>query len=138
MSVVKSKRTKSTMQYTYNAKMLCVEVLRLSHKIPKRHTATVMQPLCSHTIEVLYHCKAANRIRVLDDATFEARKNHLREALGHLDHVSTLLDILFELLESPSQGTFAKLYSMIDEEFALVTGVLKKDKSVWSEKKTKG
>lgn len=134
MSVVKSKRNLSSAQFVYNSLLLSKDILLFSKKQPKRHFSTIVQPLCSHAIEVLYHCNAANRIYVSERVDYEMRRSHLIAALGDLVHVSTLLDLLYELVDEPNDNVYGGFYTLIDEEYSLIKGVMRKDRDVCRQK----
>lgn len=120
------------------ARILATKILSFSNRFPKRLANRLTNPLCNHATEALYHVQAANRIYIrkgdagADD--FTHRRHHLQEALGHIDHVATLLDICYETqatdgtLKNPNDNVYSPLAAMIDRERSLIGGVMKKDR----------
>lgn len=131
MSVPASERYTSAMQYVETARRLARNVLSYSARIPKRHQQRLANPLFNHATEAYYHVQCANRVYVKSDADYEYRREHLREALGHVDHVASLLDIAFDIQEKPNENVYEQLAEQIDKERALIRGVMDKDKNVW-------
>lgn len=99
MSVPKSERKTSTMEYIATARKLAAKVFRYSNGLPKRYAFRLGNPLFEHAQEVVFHVNAANQTYVNDRAGFEQRRMHLNEAQAHLQHVESYLDILREVTQ---------------------------------------
>lgn len=133
----KSERKTSTAQYLQSALDLAVKILGFTNRFPKRLANRLTNPLCNHTTEALYHVQEANRIYIVNESDYARRRGHLQEAHGHLDHVSTLLTICYELqvvdqsLKNPNDNVYAEICSLIDKEQNLIGGVLRKDRKSW-------
>lgn len=97
MSVPKSRRKTSSMEYIATARKLAARVFRLSNGLPKRYAFKLGNPLFEHAEAVVFHCNAANLTYVKDEASYQQRRGHLVEAQAHLLHVETLLSVLFEV-----------------------------------------
>lgn len=134
MAVPTSERRTSALQYIETARYLATRILGFSNRFPKRLANRLTNPLCNHATEALYHVQAANRVFVRSDEDFQRRRGHLQEAMGHLDHVATLLDVCFELqatddaLKDPNENVYEQLAKVIDRERSLIGGVAKKDR----------
>lgn len=126
------------MQYVETARRLTKNILSYCARIPKRHQQRLANPLFNHASEAHYHTQCANRVYVKSGAEYEERRTHLREALGHIDHVASLLDIAFDVQEKPNENVYAELAEQIDKERALIKGVMEKDKRVWADARESG
>lgn len=85
------------MDYIATARKLAAKVFRYSNGLPKRYAFKLGNPVFEHAAEVVYHCNAANQVYVNDRAGYEQRRAHLNEAQAHLQHVESLLSILYEV-----------------------------------------
>ena len=147
MSVPKSQRSESTMEYVATAEKLAAKVFRFTNGLPKRYAFRLANPLFEHAEEVVYHAKAANLVYVTDDATFAQRRNHLIDAEGHLLHVETLLGILHEVTSQlacegqtkpPNDNVYREFADMIERERKLISGCKRRDKSAYNSKRAGG
>lgn len=131
MSVPKSRRGESSMQYIDTAMKIAANVLAFANGLPKRMSATMVRALFDYAQEGVYHVKSANRVYVKDDATYELRRGHLLEAIGCFDHVAYLLEILYEhdlrSGKEPNENRFLGFANDIEDERRLIRGVMKKD-----------
>lgn len=147
MGVPKSARQVSGMDYIDICRRICEELFRWCNHLPKRYAFRLLNPLCEHATEALYHVKAANKVYVLDRATYEKRRGHLLAAECELAHVETMLDILFDVrkgdyaeavqglatdderrrVRRPGYGKFAILADLIEEERKRIAGVKARD-----------
>lgn len=116
MSVPASQRYTSTMQYVETARKIARNVLAYSTRIPKRYWQRLANPLCNHATEVYYHVQCANRIYVKTDGDYGHRKTHLQDALGNVDHVASLLDIAYDVQESPNENVYIELAEQIESD----------------------
>ena len=134
LAVPSSERRTSALQYVETARDLAVRILGFSNRFPKRLANRLTNPLCSHATEALYHVQAANRIFVRSDYDFDRRRGHLQEALGHIDHVASLLDVCYEMqvtddaLRDPNDNVYTQLAKAIDRERSLIGGVMRRDR----------
>ena len=129
MAVPASQRQTSAMQYVETARRLARDTFAFANRLPKRYWRRLGDPLCHHATEALYEVQAANAIFVKTERDYVARRTHLQAARGHVDHVATLLDIAYDMQESPKEGTYRDFAQAIDKERALIQGVIKKDAS---------
>lgn len=134
MAVPTSKRKTSAMQYVETLRKLSRDILQFTNRLPKRYAQRLSNPMCNHATEALYEVQAANRIFITCEEEFQRRKAHLQEAEGHIDHVSTLLDMAYDIQENPNENVYEAFGDTIDKERKLIAGVKKKDrehKSTW-------
>ena len=131
------------MEYISNAESLAARLLRFSIKLPKRYQERLADPVFNHAEEVVYHCRAANKVYVCDQATFELRREHLIKAEGHLLHVETLLGVIHRLTlqlaaegqaNYPKSATYQDLADKIEYQRKLISGVKKYDKRAYNKK----
>lgn len=144
MTVPRSQRKTSSMEYIAAAERLATRVFRLAKGLPKRYTFLLAGPLFEHAEEVVYHCRAANMTYVRDRETFERRRRHLEDAEANLLHVETLLGIThLELTEvsemgngkPPSDRAYVELADLITELRKLVSGVKRSDTRAYNASK---
>lgn len=141
MSIPKSKRRTSTMQFIATAEKLASKTFRFTNSLPKRYTFKIGNPLFEHAEMVVYHCRAANSIYVNSQSTYDQRRLHLTEAQAELLHVETLLGILhettFQLSEigeckPPNDNVYSEFADLIEEETKLISGCKKHDTDVYN------
>jgi hypothetical protein len=132
MAVPKSKRGISRMQYIESTKKLACAIFRYSNTLPKRYAFRMANPLVEHAFEALYEVKAANSTYVKDYDSYLARRAHLKIAQTHLDHVETLLDVLYDVVEKKSEHQFVTFAQMLEECKKLISGVMKKDTDAYN------
>ena len=138
MSVPASKRYVSGMQYIETARKLARTVLAYSTRIPKRYWQRLANPLCNHATEAYYHVQCANRVYVKSENDYSHRRAHLQDALGNVDHVAALLDIAYDVQESPNENVYIEIAGQIDKERALIRGVIDKDARAWRDARARG
>lgn len=147
MSVPASKRKTSSMAHTDNAEKLASMLFRFSLRLPKRYTWKLGNPLFNHAEEVVYHCRAANKVYVRDDATFNQRRAHLVEAESHLAHVESLLGIIFRTMcdlseegsiRRPSDGQYVEFGKLIERQRKLISGCKRRDRMSYNRQSEAG
>lgn len=146
MSVPKSERAISRMEFIAHAEKIAADVARFSLTIPKRYTFVLSSPLVNHAEEMVFCCNAANQTYVNSQSTFDMRRQYLNDALNHLLHVETLLGIIFRLLNDnaernntipPNNNVFVILTDAIDRERKLIAGYKRSDTIAFNNKKKK-
>lgn len=130
MAVPTSERETSYMQYVETARKLARMVFGFSNRLPKRLAQRLSNPLCNHATETYYHVQAANNVYIRNEADYQQRRYHLTEALGHLDHVGSLLDISYDVTDNPNDNVYTEFATVIALERKLIRGVMKKDSDV--------
>lgn len=144
MSVPASKRSTSQMEFISTATSLAARVARFSHSIPKRYTFQIANPIFEHAYDVVFNCRAANDTYVNSQATFDQRRCYLNEAVSHLNHIETLLDICLELATQTNGtngagklgnvNTYSEIVELIAKEKKLISGCKRRDTQAYSSK----
>lgn len=141
MSVLKSERKTSTMEYIANSVSLAARVLRFSLSMPKRYTFKIGDPIFRHAEDVVFHCKAANSTYVNSQETFDLRRGHLIEADVHLNQLESLMEIYFEDSKQDEKSVdindYTEIIKMIEKERKLISGCKRSDTAMFNEQKQK-
>lgn len=141
MSVPKSKRSESSMEYIANAEKLAAKAFRFANGLPKRYAFRLANPLFGHAESVVYHCRAANLVYVNSQAAYDKRRGHYVDAEAHLLHVETLLGILFEVTEqlyesgdarAPNENVYGEFADLIEAERKLLAGCKRRDAQAYN------
>nr|DAF53637.1 MAG TPA: 23S rRNA-intervening sequence protein [Siphoviridae sp. ctRIT4] len=146
MAVPATKRGETAMLYISNAEQLAAHIYRFVIVLSKRYSHAISDQLLQHSEEVVYHCRAANKVYVTDDATFEQRRSHLVEANSHLLHVESLLAVLCKMemqvsaesggkVKPPSESRYRGFAEMIEREYKLLAGCKSRDRQAYNKHK---
>lgn len=128
MSVLKSKRGESPVQYLDTARKLEVYTLRQLKKLPKRYTFLLSTHLASLSLDVYDNAKRANSIFPKDAETVALRRKHLIEANGALQCLISQLDVVKELAGSAIEDNcWVYWNTLIGDEARLIAKVMKAD-----------
>ena len=147
MSVPKSHRQLSTLEYIKTAIDLAEQIYTYANRLPNRDAFRMANPLFDHAQKVVAHVMAANRIYIKDESTFEQRRRHLLDAQGHLDAIEALLAIYWKHTQRitpipddeegaivaqnklrKEERRYLGFADMITEERKLINGVKKRDR----------
>lgn len=150
MSVLKCKRTESKAQFVTTANKIYTETLHFIVRMSGRYRALIGTPIMQLASEVVNHAEKANSIFPSDDMRKQLRATHLLEAGASLMALDVQMAHVYSIIMQNPQGCFEKtngdslppdrakdklnkmaesLGCLIDEENALLTNVLKSDKS---------
>ena len=126
MSVVKSKRGESDMEFIHTARELQIYTIRKCVKLPKRYTFYVSQPLANAATRIHEYVKMANSIYPLNAHEAQMRCDYLLRANAELNSFVSQIEIAHEMF-----GLEPKLIQgwmdLVDREIRLVKGTMKKD-----------
>lgn len=127
MSVIKSKRQESKMEFIHNARSLQIYTIKTCVKLPKRYTFYLSQPIVQMTVNIHNDVKSANSIYPTNQHEVQMRRDYLLRANATLYSLVSQIEVAAEILdlESDKLKTWSKL---IDAEIRLIKGVLKDDK----------
>lgn len=137
MSVYKSQRGKSALQYVETARKLYIHTITNCVKFPKRYTFYLSQPIAETAGKIDEHVRIAEAIRPTNEHEYSARRDELNAVLGLLNSLDDKLSLIYDIIRK--QHDFSTTYKwapnamlewgrMINEERALITGVKKADR----------
>jgi len=127
MSVVRSKREESNMEYIHTARELQIYTIRKCAGFPKRYTFYVNQPIADHANKI-YRCVVmANSVYPTNAHEVQIRRDYLIKANAILHSLVAQIETAHEIF-----GLEAKVIKywmeLVEKEIRLVKGTLKKDK----------
>lgn len=133
MSVVSWERNESKVEYLYQTYQLNLLIARIVASKPKKYKANYGDALIKNGLDALKHLQIANSIYVSTKEDFILRRNHLLEARGIIDSLSTIAFIFLELTRSADANQKAdkqeeQIGELCRKCVSLVTGVIKSDK----------
>ena len=126
MSVIKSKRKLSSVEFINTAMDLEIFTIKQCLKFPKRYTFVINNTLIDLAKECLINVKMANNIIPSNKQEYEARRLYLLTAKGNIINLYTQLDIARELFDI-KENTFKGWIDLAIKEENLINGILKKD-----------
>ena len=127
MSVIKSKRAESEMEFIHTARQLQIHTIQKCVNFPKRYTFYVSQPLAAAATRIHEYVKCANSIYPLNRHEVQMRRDYLIRAKAELNSMISQLEVANELFGI--EGDKMKFWvDIIDREIRLVKGTMKKDR----------
>jgi hypothetical protein len=121
MSVLKSKRSESNVQFLTTARELEIFTLKKSLKIPKRYTKLFTEYLAHLSFEIYNNVKMANAIFNDTKDKIERRTYYLDNAMRNLYCLISQIDIAKELLLTElSDYAWMHWMELIDNELTLI------------------
>lgn len=143
MSVYKSKRGLSAIQYVENARQLQIFTVRNCVKFPKRYTYIVVKKIAELAEDIDTHVRLAEAIVPTNLREAQNKRDELNYAFGLLNSLDDKLQLMYDIVaESPNFKTEYKWLPnamlewgrLIQTERNLITGVKKADKKRYKEK----
>lgn len=150
MSVLKAHRSESRAEFVNTANKIYIQTINFLSRLSSRYSRLMATSVANLASEVLDHTEKANSIFPSDSTRKELRKTHLLEARASLMALDVHLAHCYELMMTNPSGCFTtgsgntinastakkklehmaqELGELIDQENALLTSVLKSDKS---------
>lgn len=150
MSVLKAHRSESKAEFINSASQIYIQTISFLSRLSSRYSRLVASQVANLAAEVLDNAEKANSIYPSDETRKELRKTHLLEARASLMALDVHLRHCYELMMTNPAGCFTTssgntigsaeakkkldhmaqaLGDLIDQENALLTNVLKSDKS---------
>lgn len=128
MSVIKSQRSTSDMQFLHTARELESKTRRRCVSAPKRFTFYGLQELWLTSRHIHGNVKKGNSVYPQNQHEAQIRKDYFIYALSELQDYVSQLELLIE--DSVLTTTASKeLSALVDTEIRLVKAVIKSDKS---------
>lgn len=127
MSVIKSKRAESEMEFIYNARELEIFTLRKCGSFPKSFLFLKTESIAKLAVSIHSHVKQANSIYPLNQEEVQKRRNHLIDANAELNDLVGALEVAHELF-GINMSVMKSWNELIEKEIRLVKAVMKKDR----------
>lgn len=128
MSVIRSQRSTSDMQFLATARALQIYTIRRCVGFPKRYTFYVSQPLAAIGTRIYEDVKRGNSIYPTNQHEVQIRRDYFMHALAELQNMISQLEVASELFgveSSIMQGWM----ELVDSEIRLLKAVQKSDKA---------
>ena len=135
MSVYKSKRGKSSVQFVESARKLEEHTLEQCLKVPKRYTFYLTQRIMGLASTVYEEVVAANSIYPTNQHEAQLRRDHLTAANAALQALDRQLGLLAGVLwKNPENfkgfdDAFTVWGDLINEEAKLISGIKRADRA---------
>lgn len=127
MSVIKSKRDESEMEFIYTARQLQIHTIQKCTNFPKRYTFYVGQPIAACATRIHECVKCANSIYPLNQHEAQMRRDYLLRANADLYNLISQIEVANELFGL--EGDSVKYWmDIVEREIRLVKGTMKKDR----------
>ena len=127
LSVIKSKRSESEMEFIYTARQLQIHSIQKCVNFPKRYTFYVSQPIANAATRIHEYVKMANSIYPLNQHEVQMRRDYLLRANAELNSLISQIEVaseLFGIEEKPLRYWM----DLVEREIRLVKGTMKKDR----------
>ncbi len=127
MSVIKSKRSTSDMEFIANARRLQIYTIQKCVNFPKRYTFYVSQPIANAATRIYEDVKRGNSIYPLNQHEVQMRRDCFIRANMELQSMISQLEVAQELFGIEME-TLKYWMTIIDTEIRLVKAVMKADR----------
>ena len=127
MSVVKSKRQESNLQFLYTARELEIYTLRKSKNFPKRYSLFVDQHILNPAARIYECVKKGNSIYPLNQHEVQKRRDYFLDAVAELQSLVSQIEVAKEVFEL-EENVLEYWMALVDNEIRLVKAVLKSDR----------
>lgn len=127
MSVVKSKRGESGMEFVHTARELQIYTLKKCASFPKRYTFYINAPIARHANQI-YQCV------VMANSTYPTNQHEVQIRRDYLMKANALLQSLVAQIETAHEifGLETRIMKywmdLVEKEIRLVKGTIKRDK----------
>lgn len=127
MSVIKSKRGESEMEFVYTARQLEIHTIRKCVHFPKRYTFFISQPLANSATRIHQYVKKANSVYPTNQHEAQIRRDFLIRANAELQSMVSEIEVAYELFGMDLKEMRFWM-DMVEREIRLVKAVMKKDR----------
>lgn len=97
MSVIKSKRSESEMEFIYTARQLQIYTIQKCVNFPKRYTFYVSQPIVDSATKIHQCVKCANSIYPLNQHEAQMRRDYMLQANAELYSLISQIEVAQEI-----------------------------------------
>lgn len=132
MSVVKSKRGESNMEFLYTARLLQIYSIRKCVGFPKRYTFYVSQPIANAAVRVHENVKRGNSIYPANRHEAQMRRDYFIQAFAELQSMVSQIEAAAELFDIEPR-TMEYWMGMVEKELRLIRSVMNRDRERYKE-----
>lgn len=127
MSVIKSNRAESEMEFIHTARQLQIHTIQKCVNFPKRYTFYVSQPIAECATRIHEYVKCANSIYPVNQHEVQMRRDYLLRANAELYSLISQIVVANELfgIEADKMKYWMEI---VEKEIRLVKGTMKKDR----------
>ena len=127
MTVVRSKRGESEMEFVHTARELQIYTIQKCVSFPKRYTFYVSQPIANSATHIHQLVKMANSVYPTNAHEVQLRRDYLLRANAELNSLVSQIEVANELFGlEPRVMKF--WMDIVEREIRLVKGTMKKDR----------
>lgn len=136
MSVYKSKRSTSAIQYVENARQLQVFTIKNCVKFPKRYTYIVVQKIANLVEDIDTHVRVAESMMPTNLHEAQLKRDELTYTFGLLNSLDDKLQLMYDIVsDNPNfkmefkwlPNAMLEWGRLIQKERDLITGVKKRE-----------
>ena len=128
MSVIRSARSVSEVQFLHTARELQIYTIQKCVGFPKRYTFYVSQPLAAVATRIYEDVKRGNSIYPTNQHEVQLRRDYFLQALAELQNLISQVEVAYELFRFDA-NIMEHWMELVDTEMKLVKALLKSDKS---------
>lgn len=127
MSVIKSKRGESEMEFIHTARQLQIHTIQKCVNFPKRYTFYVSQPIAAAATRIHEFVKCANSVYPLNKHEAQIRRDYLLRANAELNSLVSQIEVAQQLF-GIEPDALRYWMEIVEKEIRLVKAVMKKDR----------
>ena len=127
MSVIKSQRSTSEMEFIANARKLQIYTVKKCISFPKRYTFYISQPIANAATRIYEDVRRANSIYPLNQHEAQMRRDCFLRANAELYNLISQIEVAQELF-GIDIASMEYWLDIIDFEIRLVKAVMKSDR----------
>jgi len=127
MSVIKSKRGVSKLQFLDTAREIYIMCLRYCENMPKKHYHYLQEPFMRCLADMLTNLKIGNSIYATSDEEWQMRRKHFLLGYASLQAAISYLGIMQDM-SLLTERQIIHISGKMSEENKLIKGVLEADK----------
>ena len=128
MSVIKSQRGESDMEFLHTARQLQIHTIQKCVGFPKRYTFYVSQPIANCAIRIHEYVKCANSIYPTNQHEVQIRRDYMLRANAELNSLVSQIEVAAEMFGIEADK-LKYWMDMVELEIRLVKGAMKKDRA---------
>lgn len=130
MSVIKSKRKDSKVQFVQTTLELATYTVELCRKFPKSLTFYVSQPAVQAAKGAYANVKQANSVFPKTQKDLQRRVEYFQAARRELMVLSSEMDLAYELQkDNIKEASITKWHDLLADSYKLITAQIKSDKA---------
>ncbi len=127
MSVIKSQRSNSPVEFLHTARQLEIYTIQKVVGFPKRYTFYVSQPLANTATHIHKMVKMGNSIYPQNQHEVQIRRDYFLKALAELQALVSQIEVAAQLF--PIDGNQMRFWmDMVNKEDRLLRAVLNREK----------